>query len=99
MSAPLPTNPAGVTHVGVIGGGTAGYFAALALKARFAHLQVTMVESSLVPIIGVGEATTTLMPVFLHKVLGIDVVEFYERVRPTWKMGITFDWGPVGGFD
>lgn len=99
MNAPLPASPAGIAHVGVIGGGTAGYFAALAFQARFPHLQVTIVESSLVPIIGVGEATTTLMPPFLHKVLGIDVVDFYQRVRPTWKMGIEFDWGPAGGFD
>ena len=45
------------TTVGVIGGGTAGYFAALALKRAFPELRVTLVESSAVPIIGVGEAT------------------------------------------
>ena len=52
--------------IGVIGGGTAGYFAALAVKARFPEIDVTVVESRDIPIIGVGEATTTLMPPFLH---------------------------------
>ena len=59
----------------VVGGGTAGYFAALALKRQLPDLDVTLVESSKIPIIGVGEATTTLMPPFLHQQLGIDVVD------------------------
>lgn len=91
MSAP---SPARLSSVCVLGGGTAGYFAALALKRRFPGLRVALIESSSIPIIGVGEATTTLMPPFLHKTLGIDVVELYRDVRPTWKLGIKFDWGP-----
>ena len=81
--------------VGVIGGGTAGWFAALALKRRVPELDVTVIESPNIPIIGVGEATTTLMPPFLHGELGLDVVALYEEVRPTWKLGITFEWGPA----
>jgi tryptophan halogenase len=82
--------------VGVIGGGTAGYFAALALKRRFPELRVTMLESSSVPIIGVGEATTTLMPPFLHHQLGLDIVEMFRAVKPTFKLGIKFLWGLPG---
>lgn len=92
-SAPAP---AGVASVGVLGGGTAGYFAAIALKRRFPALSVTLIESSAVPIIGVGEATTTLMPPFLHGQLGIDVADLFAEVRPTWKLGIRLDWGPPG---
>ncbi|HEX8795352.1 MAG TPA: tryptophan halogenase family protein [Polyangiaceae bacterium] len=80
--------------MGVIGGGTAGYFAALALVRAFPGLRVTLVESSAVPIIGVGEATTTLMPPFLHQQLGLDIVELFRAVRPTFKLGIKFEWGP-----
>ena len=43
-----------IRSVGVLGGGTAGYFTAIALKRRFPHLDVTLVESSTIPIIGVG---------------------------------------------
>jgi tryptophan halogenase len=57
---------------------------------------VVVIESSTLPIIGVGEATTTLMPPFLHHQLGLDVVELYREVRPTWKLGIKFDWGLPG---
>jgi tryptophan halogenase len=84
--------------IGVIGGGTAGHFAALALKKRFPDIEVTIVESSAVPIIGVGEATTTLMPPFLHGQLGLDVVELYEKVRPSFKLGIKFEWGLPGDY-
>jgi tryptophan halogenase len=80
--------------VGVIGGGTAGHFAALALKRRFPELEVTLVESRALPVIGVGEATTTLMPPFLHRELGLDIVELFRAVRPTFKLGIKFLWGP-----
>ncbi|MEI8257104.1 MAG: tryptophan 7-halogenase, partial [Deltaproteobacteria bacterium] len=79
--------------VGVIGGGTSGYFAALALRQRFPDMTVTVVESPDIPIIGVGEATTSLMPPFLHKQLGIDPVEMFRRVKPTFKLGIKFEWG------
>ncbi len=83
--------------MGVIGGGTAGYFAALAIRRRFPDLPVTLVESRDVPIIGVGEATTTLMPPFLHAQLGIGMPELFRDVRPTFKLGIRFEWGPSGG--
>jgi tryptophan halogenase len=84
--------------VGVIGGGTAGYFAALALNAKLPHLDVTLVESSSIPIIGVGESTTPDVVFFLHGDLGLDLHEFYCTVRPTWKMGIKFFWGKPGDY-
>lgn len=90
--------PRKIGTIGVLGGGTAGYFAALAIKARFPDRQVTVVESSAVPIIGVGEATTTLMPPFLHAQLGLDAVEMFREVRPTFKMGIKFEWGLPGDY-
>ncbi len=39
-------------RIGVIGGGTAGYLTAIALKRWKPSLDVTLVESSAIPIIG-----------------------------------------------
>jgi tryptophan halogenase len=100
-TAPIPLDPPrmrALRSVVVVGGGTAGYFAALALKHEMPDLDVTLIESSKIPIIGVGEATTTLMPPFLHLRLGLDIVELYRDVRPTWKLGIKFDWGLPGDY-
>lgn len=80
-------------HVGIIGGGTAGYLAALALRKKRPQVKVTLLYSSACPVIGVGEATTPLMPQFLHADLGLDVSEFIEQVQPTFKLGIRFNWG------
>ncbi|MEM9546154.1 MAG: tryptophan 7-halogenase [Bacteroidota bacterium] len=83
-----------VQSIGIIGGGTAGYLTALALKKDYPDMMVTLIESSKIPVIGVGEATTPDLNQFLFERLGLDKVSFYERVTPTWKLGIAFDWGP-----
>lgn len=92
---PLTATPEGepVASVGILGGGTAGYLAALALRRKLPRLRVTLVESSAVPVIGVGEATTPLMPQFLHADLGIPARELFAEVGPTLKLGIRFLWG------
>lgn len=89
-------DPEAVRHVGVIGGGSAGYLTALALRARLPHLRVTLLESPHIPIIGVGEATTTDLVAFLRDALRVDERRLYREVRPTWKLGIRFFWGEPG---
>lgn len=93
VERPADDDPGAIRTIGVIGGGTAGYFTALALKAKRPWLEVSLVESSDIPIIGVGEATVSYMVLFLHHYLGIDPAEFYQAVCPTWKLGIKFEWG------
>jgi tryptophan halogenase len=94
LPRPRVDDPQAIRRVGVLGGGTAGYLTALALRAKRPWLEVTLVETPTVPIIGVGESTTPSMVTFLHHYLGIDPAELYRRVGPTWKQGIRFDWGP-----
>ncbi|MGH3803116.1 MAG: tryptophan halogenase family protein, partial [Pseudonocardiaceae bacterium] len=83
----------GPPRVAVVGGGSAGYMTALAFRARRPDVEVTMIQSSRVPIIGVGESTTPVMVPFLHGYLGLDIDEFMNRVKPTWKIGVKLLWG------
>lgn len=82
-------------NIAIVGGGTAGYLAALTLRAFHPKAKLTLIESSRIPIIGVGESTTSEIVPFLHKVLNLDIEEFYLKVIPTWKLGIKFIWGPL----
>ncbi len=88
----------GVRRIGILGGGTAGWFTALALRAQLPFVEVTVIESKTVPIIGVGEASVPSLVAFLHHYLKLDVHEFMREVQPTWKEGIRFEWGLPGDY-
>jgi tryptophan halogenase len=83
-----------VDHVIVLGGGSAGYLAAISLKTRLPALDVLIVKSGALGIIGVGEGTTVSVPNFLHAYLKIDPADFVRRAQVTYKLGIKFLWGP-----
>jgi tryptophan halogenase len=85
--------PTEYRRICILGGGTAGYLTALSLRAARPDIEVTLVESSKIPVIGVGEATTTEIVPYLHHFLGIDAGELFREVQPTFKLGIKFDWG------
>jgi tryptophan halogenase len=88
----------GVRSVGILGGGTAGWFTALALRKQLPWLEVTLIESKRIPIIGVGEASVPSLVPFLHHYLDLDVHELTRAVQPTWKQGIRFEWGLPGEY-
>jgi tryptophan halogenase len=88
-----------IASVGVVGGGSAGFLTALALRRKLPHLAVTVIRSEQVPIIGVGEATTWSVPAFLHDWLGIDRARFLREAHPTWKGGVRLFWGTRDHFD
>ncbi|MFT3765379.1 MAG: tryptophan 7-halogenase [Minicystis sp.] len=92
-----PSSP-GVRTVGILGGGTAGWLTALALRAQLPWLDVTVIESASIPIIGVGEASVPSLISFLHHYAKLDVHEFTREVKPTWKQGIRFEWGLPGDY-
>lgn len=95
---PKADSSPGVRRVGILGGGTAGWFTALALRAQLPWLDVTVIESPTIPIIGVGEATVPSLVAFLHHYLKLDVLELTREVQPTWKQGIRFEWGQPGDY-
>lgn len=87
-----------VRKVGILGGGTAGWFTALALRAQLPWLEVTVIETPSIPIIGVGEASVPSLVAFLHHYLKLNVHDLMREVQPTWKQGIRFEWGLPGDY-
>ncbi len=88
-----------VSTVLVLGGGSAGFVAALTLKRRLPQLDVTVVRSPDIGIIGVGEGTTVSVPAHLHGYLGLDPNPFHRQAEPVWKLGLRFLWGRRPHFD
>jgi tryptophan 7-halogenase len=82
-----------VESVLVLGGGSAGFLAAITIRHRLPQLPVTVVRSKDIGIITVGESTTVVLPQHLHDYLKIDLGEFFRVAQPQWKLGIRFLWG------
>jgi len=91
----------------ILGGGSAGWMAATLLASRFnGRLNITLVESDTIGIIGVGEATVPWIRKYLEDI-NLDEQEFMRSTHATFKLGIDFvDWyrpgtayfHPFGGY-
>ena len=80
-----------VKHVIVVGGGTAGWIsAALLAKILGKSINITLVESEQIGIVGVGEATIPPMVSF-NQALDIDEKTFIRETKATIKLGIEFE--------
>lgn len=93
-------DPAAPLRVVIVGGGTAGWLAALMLgdSARRGGLPLalTVVESSRIPTIGVGEGTTAVFRQILQH-FGFSEAEFVRETGATIKFGIRHrDWRRKG---
>ena len=86
-----------IKTIAIIGGGTAGWMSAAALAKSFGKtIQIQLVESEEIGLIGVGEATVPHISAF-NRLLGIDEAEFVRETQGTFKLGIQFnDWGKMG---
>lgn len=85
------------TRVVVLGGGTAGWMSAAALQKLLGPLvEVHLIESEDIGIVGVGEATLPHIRGFVER-LGIDEAAFMKATHATYKLGIDFrDFGRIG---
>jgi tryptophan 7-halogenase len=104
--SPIAPRSHRIERVVIVGGGTAGWMAAIYLNRYMRRLncKVVLVESPTIGTIGVGEAT---IPTLVHfvRLLNLDEKEFMRRCSATFKLGIRFDdwvkdgatyWHPFG---
>ena len=86
-----------IRSIAVIGGGAAGWMSAAAISKSFGRaIDVTLVESEEIGLIGVGEATVPHLSAF-NRLLEIDEAAFVRETQGSFKLGIQFnDWGRIG---
>jgi tryptophan halogenase len=82
-----------IKRIVILGAGSAGLLAALTLGRR-TRLDVEIIRSTDIGVIGVGEGTTHTFPQFLLNELRLDPRRLFAEAQPTWKLGLRFLWGP-----
>src|SRR5258705_4024216 len=102
---PVPEKPTAIPptmkKIVIAGGGSAGWMAAMLLAHAFTKegIEITVLESPAVPVIGVGEGSTPWLRGFFEG-LGIEESEWMPECNATYKNGITFEgWSTKPGFE
>jgi tryptophan halogenase len=82
----------------VVGGGSAGWISALFINKLYPNLNVTVIESKEIGILGAGEGSTLALP-SLFEYLGIPFSDLVKNCEATVKNGIKFtNWDNNNGF-
>jgi tryptophan halogenase len=79
-----------VKRIIVVGGGTAGWLSAGFLSSQLPKVEITVIHSKEVPIIGVGETTVPQFRNHLEK-MGLHEDVWMRESGSTFKYGVTFD--------
>src|SRR5947209_8641771 len=101
---PAPSRAEGAApfrRIVIVGGGSAGWMSAMMLSDALlaGGIEIAVLESPAVGIIGVGEGSTPWLRGFFDK-LGIEESEWMPECNATYKCGITFDgWSTKPGFE
>jgi tryptophan halogenase len=77
-------------NISIVGGGTAGWLTALFIRSLLPASNIVLIQSDVVGIIGVGEATTPSIINFL-KNLNIDPLDVVRNTGGSIKNGINFE--------
>ena len=88
-------------NIVILGGGTAGWMTANLLQKKWRQrgIQISVIESPDIGIIGVGEGSTPLLKEFFDS-LEISESEWMPQCNATYKNGISFnDWSTVPGYE
>ena len=83
-----------INRIVVLGGGSAGFLAAFGIKKQMPEIEVVVVRSTKMGVIGVGEGTIWSVVNFLHHFIGIPAEDFHKKINPSIKLGIHYLWGP-----
>ena len=73
----------------VVGGGSAGWMAASTLIRKFPNKKITLIESSDIPTVGVGESTLGFIRDWTNY-LGLDDKDFMKHTNAAYKLSIKF---------
>ncbi len=87
-----------IENIVIVGGGTAGWMAALAFASRFPKMSITVVDPKGIAPIGVGESVTgVVMSYVTDPIHRLSMGEFFRRCDVTFKAGIWYEnWQGVG---
>lgn len=92
-------NLRGMNRVVVVGGGTAGWFAALQLRQLFsASVEIMVISAPEIPIVGVGEGGVLNLLTVLHD-LNVDLKDFIAKTGSTLKLGFRYESWRTGQSD
>jgi len=87
-----------IETITIVGGGTAGLISALILKNRFSNLNIKIIKSDKIGIIGVGEGSTEHFAQFMD-FCGISETDLIRECDSTIKWGVLFEgWTPKNYF-
>lgn len=85
-----------VRRITIVGGGTAGWMTAALLSRLLSQVEIKLIESDEIGIIGVGEATIPHIRNY-WEMAGLDQFHMVHESKATFKLGIQFvDWGAPG---
>jgi tryptophan halogenase len=89
----MDTPGVSIRKIVVLGGGSAGFLSALGIAKRLPGVELVVVRSTKMGVIGVGEGTIPSVVQFLHNFLGIEIGTFTRQVNASIKLGIKYLWG------